>query len=259
MLAKNQNQKNHPNKIHLGVNIDHVATLRQARLTYEPNPLWAAVEAQLAGADGITMHLREDRRHICDEDVFAIKQACQIKLNLEMAPTPEMVTIAERLQPQMAMLVPEGRQELTTEGGLNIVADEENLQKIVDRLNSCGIHTSVFIEAEREQIQAAARIGAKTCEIHTGLYAKLFYDNGRDIFHPRVQNEIDKIAKAGKLINDLGMFFNAGHALNYHNVTAIANLPNINELHIGHSIIARSVFVGLRQAVSEMIALINNK
>ena len=257
MIAKNQ--QNHPNKVHLGVNIDHVATLRQARLTYEPNPLWAAVEAQIAGADGITMHLREDRRHINDNDVFAIKQACQIKLNLEMAPTLEMVKIAQKLQPQMAMLVPEGRQELTTEGGLNILADETFLKNLVGNLNDAGIHTSVFIEAEREQIQAAARIGAKTCEIHTGLYAKLFYENGRDVFHPLVQSEIKKISEAGKLINNLGMFFNAGHALNYHNVAPIANLPNINELHIGHSIFARSVFVGLRQAVSEMIALINNK
>lgn len=242
--------------IELGVNIDHVATLRQARRTYEPDPVWAAVEAHLGGADGITVHLREDRRHINDEDVRKLRDLTQIKLNLEMAATDEMVEIACRLKPEMAMLVPEGRHEVTTEGGLDVVAGEARLKEAVARLADAGIVTSVFIDAELAQIEAAARIGAKVCEIHTGPYAHAFYSKGRDTETPAVLTELDKIRQAGRAIVDLGMRFNAGHALNYFNVQSVASLPDIRELHIGHAIVSRSVFVGLREAVREMKRLI---
>lgn len=241
--------------IELGVNIDHVATLRQARRTYEPDPVWAAVEAQLGGADGITVHLREDRRHIQDRDVERLVEATQIKLNLEMAATEEMVDIACRLKPQMAMLVPEGRHEITTEGGLDILGQEARLREVIDRLAGAGIMTSVFIDAELPQIEAAARIGARVCEIHTGPYAHAFYQQGRDVESPAVQRELGKIRRAGERIGELGMRFNAGHALNYYNVQPIACLPGVRELHIGHAIVSRSVYVGLREAVREMKAL----
>lgn len=241
--------------IELGVNIDHVATLRQARRTYEPDPAWAAVEAHLGGADGITVHLREDRRHIQDADVQWLRESTQIKLNLEMAATEEMVGIACALRPEMAMLVPEGRHEITTEGGLDVLGQEPRLREIISRLRDAGIMTSVFIDAEIEQIEAAARIGARVCEIHTGPYAHAFYAQGRDIEAPAVQVELQKIRAAGEAIRQLGMRFNAGHALNYYNVQPVARLPGIRELHIGHAIVSRAVFVGLREAVREMKAL----
>lgn len=238
--------------IELGVNIDHVATLRQARRTYEPDPLWAAVEAHMGGADGITVHLREDRRHIQDSDVRRIRESAQVKLNLEMAATEEMVQIACQIKPEMAMLVPEGRLEVTTEGGLDVAGQEASLRDSISRLADAGIMTSVFIDAEPRQIEAAARIGARVCEIHTGPYAHAFYQHGRDARSHAVIEQIEKIRQAGRLIDELGMRFNAGHALNYYNVQAIAALPNIGELHIGHSIVSRAVFVGLREAVAEM-------
>ena len=241
--------------IELGVNIDHVATIRQARRTYEPDPVWAAVEAHLAGADGITVHLREDRRHIQDADVRRLKETTQIKLNLEMAATDEMVGIACGLKPEMAMLVPEGRHEVTTEGGLDIVGQEARLKDVIARLADAGITTSVFIDAELPQIEAAARIGARVCEIHTGPYAHAFHDQGRDAEAPAVLAELDKIRVAGRAIRQLGMRFNAGHALNYYNVQPVARLAGIRELHIGHAIVSRAVFVGLREAVREMKAL----
>ena len=166
--------------IELGVNIDHVATLRQARMTYEPDPVWAAVEAHLGGADGITVHLREDRRHIQDDDVRRLRDTTQIKLNFEMAATDEMVAIACGLKPQMAMLVPEGRHEVTTEGGLDVLSQEARLKGVIGRMADTGIVTSVFIDAELAQIEAAARIGARVCEIHTGPYAHAFHAHGRD-------------------------------------------------------------------------------
>ncbi|AEV26821.1 pyridoxine 5'-phosphate synthase [Azospira sp. APE16] len=242
--------------IELGVNIDHVATIRQARRTYEPDPVWAAVEAQLGGADGITVHLREDRRHICDQDVERLKLTTQIKLNLEMAATDEMVGIACRLKPEMAMLVPEGRHEVTTEGGLDVAGQEARLKDVVARLADAGIVTSVFIDAELPQVEAAARIGAKVCEIHTGPYAHAFYNQGRDEESPAVLAELAKVRAAGEAIRGLGMRFNAGHALNYYNVQPIAALPGIKELHIGHAIVSRAVFVGLREAVREMKQLL---
>ena len=238
--------------IELGVNIDHVATIRQARRTYEPDPVWGAVEAHLGGADGITVHLREDRRHIQDADVRRLRETTQIKLNLEMAATDEMVGIACALKPEMAMLVPEGRHEVTTEGGLDILAQEASLKTVISRLADAGIMTSVFIDAEPAQIEAAARIGASVCEIHTGPYAHAFYDQGRDAEAGAVLVELAKIRQAGQAARQLGMRFNAGHALNYYNVQPIARLTGIRELHIGHSIISRSVFTGLREAVREM-------
>lgn len=242
--------------IELGVNIDHVATIRQARRTYEPDPVWAAVEAHLGGADGITVHLREDRRHIQDEDVRRLRQHTQVKLNLEMAATDEMVAIAATIKPEMAMLVPEGRHEITTEGGLDIVSQETRLREVIARLADAGIMTSVFIDAELPQVEAAARIGAQVCEIHTGPYAHAFHARGRDAEAPAVQEELQRIRIAGAAVRGLGMRFNAGHALNYHNVQPIAAMPGIRELHIGHAIVSRAVFSGLREAVAEMKRLI---
>ena len=242
--------------IELGVNIDHVATLRQARRTYEPDPMWAAVEAHLGGADGITVHLREDRRHIQDEDVRRLRELIHIKLNLEMAATTEMVDIAVRLKPEMAMLVPEGRHEITTEGGLDVVAQEGKLAKAVERLAAAGIGVSVFIDAELEQVEAAARIGARVCEVHTGPYAHAFHSKGRDPQSAPVVEELARIRAAGEAIRNAGMRFNAGHALNYFNVQPVAALPGVRELHIGHAIVSRAVFVGMREAVRQMKALI---
>lgn len=238
--------------IELGVNIDHVATIRQARRTYEPDPVWAAVEAHLGGADGITVHLREDRRHIQDADVRRLRDLTQIKLNLEMAATEEMVGIACALKPEMAMLVPEGRHEVTTEGGLDVAGQETRLKDVVDRLADAGIVTSVFIDAELHQVDAAARVGARVCEIHTGPYAHAFHAKGRDADAPAVLDELDKVRRAGKAIRERGMRFNAGHALNYYNVQPMARLHGIRELHIGHAIVSRAMFVGLREAVREM-------
>lgn len=238
--------------IELGVNIDHVATVRQARRTYEPDPVWAAVEAHLGGADGITCHLREDRRHIQDEDVRRLRELTHIRLNLEMAATEEMVDIASRIKPEMAMLVPEGRMEVTTEGGLDIAVHEKLIAAAVRRLKDAGIVVSVFIDAELRQVEAAARIGAAVCEIHTGPYAHAFHSKGRDAESPAVAAQLEKIQAAGEAIRALGMRFNAGHALNYFNVEPVAGLPGVRELHIGHAIVSRAVFVGMREAVREM-------
>ena len=241
--------------IELGVNVDHVATVRQARRTYEPDPVWAAIEAHLGGADGITVHLREDRRHIQDEDVRRLRELTHIKLNLEMAATDEMVAIATRLKPEMAMLVPEGRHEVTTEGGLDVVSQEKTLHGKVAKLRDAGIVVSVFIDAERQQVEAAKRIGATVCEIHTGPYAHAFHSKGRDAESPAVVSQLHLIQEAGEAIRALGMRFNAGHALNYFNVQPVARLPGVRELHIGHAIVSRAVFVGMREAVREMKAL----
>jgi pyridoxine 5-phosphate synthase len=241
--------------IELGVNVDHVATVRQARRTYEPDPVWAAVEAHLGGADGITVHLREDRRHIQDEDVRRLRELTHIKLNLEMAATDEMVGNACRLKPEMAMLVPEGRHEVTTEGGLDVASQEKTLRKAVERLSGAGIVVSMFIDAELRQVEAAKHAGASVCEIHTGPYAHAFHSRGRDAESPAVVAELKKIQAAGEAIRSLGMRFNAGHALNYFNVQPVAALPGVRELHIGHAIVSRAVFVGMREAVREMKAL----
>lgn len=242
--------------IELGVNVDHVATVRQARRTYEPDPVWAAVEAHLGGADGITVHLREDRRHIQDEDVRRLRELTHIKLNLEMAATDEMVQVARRIRPEMAMLVPEGRHEITTEGGLDIVAQEARLRGVVAQLALAGIVVSVFIDAEPGQVEAAKRIGAAVCEVHTGPYAHAFHAKGRDAESAAVVTELEKVRRSGERIRALGMRFNAGHALNYFNVEPVARLPGVRELHIGHAIVSRAVFVGMREAVREMKQLI---
>ncbi len=241
--------------IELGVNIDHVATLWQARRAHEPDPVWAAVEAHLGGADGITVHLREDRRHIQDEDVRRLRDLVHIKLNLEMAATDEMTRIACDPRPEMAMLVPEGRQEVTTEGGLDVAGHERALAGVVARLADAGIVTSVFIDAEIAQVEAAARIGARVCEVHTGPYAHAFHAKGRDAESAAVVAELDRVRAAGAAIRALGMRFNAGHALTYFNVQPVARLPGVRELHIGHAIVSRAVFTGLREAVRQMKAL----
>jgi len=213
-------------------------------------------EAHLGGADGITVHLREDRRHIQDEDVRRLRELTHIKLNLEMAATDEMVGIACRIRPEMAMLVPEGRHEVTTEGGLEIVSQQKKLSAAVKELKSAGIVVSVFIDADLKQVEAARSIGASVCEVHTGPYAHAFHSKGRDAESPAVVAELAKIQAAGELIRSLGMRFNAGHALNYFNVEPVARLPGVRELHIGHAIVSRAVFVGMRDAVREMKQLI---
>ena len=240
----------------LCVNIDHVATIRQARRTYEPDPVWAATEAQLGGAGGITMHLREDRRHIQDHDVESVATMCHVKLNLEMAATDAMVAVAKKLKPAMAMLVPEGRQEVTTEGGLDVAGQTARLRDVVASLKSAGMGVSAFIDPDPNQIEAAASIGFDFCEIHTGPYAHAFHAAGGDLHNVQVKAELDKVAQGGKRIVEYGMQFNAGHGLNYLNVRPIAALPNVRELHIGHAIVSRAVFVGMREAVREMRRLL---
>ncbi|MHC4413917.1 MAG: pyridoxine 5'-phosphate synthase [Planctomycetota bacterium] len=238
--------------IELGVNIDHVATIRQARRTYEPDPVWAAVEAHLGGADLITLHLREDRRHIQDRDVRRLAEVVHVKLNLEMAATEEMVSIAAEVRPQMATLVPEGRREITTEGGLDVVGQRERMTAVVGRLHEAGLVVSAFIDALESQVEAASGCGFDTCEVHTGPYAEAHYGQGRDAAGAAAQGELDKVRRAGDLIRGAGMRFNAGHGLTYANVQPVAALPGLRELHIGHSIVSRAVFVGLRPAVAEM-------
>jgi pyridoxine 5-phosphate synthase len=232
--------------------------VRQARRATYPDPVHAALAAEQAGADNITLHLREDRRHIQDEDVRRLRELTHIKLNLEMAATKEMIGIACAIAPEMAMLVPEGREEVTTEGGLDIVGQEKKLKAAVKRLADAGIVTSVFIDADLAQVEAAARIGARVCEIHTGPYAHVFHSKGRDAETKAVLAELAKIRKAGDAIRALGMRFNAGHALNYFNVAPVARLPGVRELHIGHAIVSRAVFVGMREAVREMKRLMTD-
>ena len=244
--------------IQLGVNIDHVATIREARYRGmdvdlgEPDPVRAAHEAELGGADGITVHLREDRRHIADRDVELLRRLVKVKLNLEMAATGEMVGIAERLRPHTAMLVPEGREEVTTEGGLDVAGQLERMREVVGRLKGAGLIVSAFIDAEGRQVEACAEAGFDVCEVHTGPYAAVFAATGGDRRRAELVRAIGEVEEAGRLIRGAGMRFNAGHALNYHNVGPIAGLAGIEELHIGHAIVSRGVYVGLRAAVSEM-------
>ncbi len=238
--------------IELGVNIDHVATLRQARRTYEPDPLAAAFEAQLGGADVLTVHLREDRRHIQDHDLERVAASVPLRLNLEMAATAEMVGIAARVRPAMSTLVPESRREVTTEGGLDVAGQLDRLREVVASLHAAGVCASAFIDADPAQVDAAADAGFDVCEVHTGPYAHALEEQRRDGRHPRVLEQVARVADAGRRIEERGMRFNAGHALNYVNVRAIAGLPALCELHIGHAIVSRAVFVGLRQAVAEM-------
>lgn len=236
--------------VKLGVNIDHIATLRQARRELEPDPIQAAVIAELAGADGITVHLREDRRHIQDRDVEILRKIVKTKLNLEMAPTEEIIEFACRIKPDDVCLVPEKRQELTTEGGLLVAGREKLLIPAVEKLKSCGIRVSLFIDAEEEQIRAARSVGADCIEIHTGRYAQAVKEN------QRVEEELEKIRRAVKIGNDLGLIVNAGHGLDYRNVIAVAKIKGIQEFNIGFSIIARAVLVGLPTAVRQMKELL---
>lgn len=237
------NMKNNP--ILLGVNIDHVATLRQARLTKYPDPLEAVYAAENGGADGITVHLREDRRHIQESDVEMIKTVLLTRLNLEMAVTDAMVKYAEIVKPAHCCLVPEKRQELTTEGGLDVVAHKDKVREVTKRLKHAGIEVSLFIDPEIKQIEAALHCDAPVIEIHTGAYADAKNEDEKD-------KELRRIIKAVQFAHQAGLIVNAGHGLNYENVQAIARIPQINELNIGHGIIARAIFMGLEPAVREM-------
>lgn len=249
----------------LGVNIDHVTTLRQARHRSEPGEVlpWAepdavraAHEAELGGADGITVHLREDRRHIQDRDVERLKEAVRVKLNLEMAATDEMIELARRVRPHTAMLVPEGRDEVTTEGGLEVAGRVEFFRRVVARLAEAGLVVSAFIDADARQVEAAVEAGFDVCELHTGPWAEAFWACGGDNRDERYRSEHERLAAAGRLVVEAGMRLNAGHALNYHNVGPVAALPGLEELHIGHAIVSRAVYVGLREAVREMKGLL---
>lgn len=242
--------------IELGVNIDHVCTLRQARRGAEPDPVRAAHEAELGGADGITFHLREDRRHINDRDVERLKESVRVKLNFEMAATDEMIAIASRINPHTAMLVPEGRAEITTEGGLDVRGQAARMKDVVSRLRGAGMIVSAFIDPDPAQVDAAHAAGFDVCEVHTGPYARAFAQAGGDDRHPALVAEFEKVRAAGARIRSLGMRFNAGHALNYPNVQPIAALPGVSELHIGHAIVSRAVFTGLREAVRDMKRLL---
>ena len=232
----------------LGVNIDHVATVRQARQAEVPDPLQAALLAEKAGANGITVHLREDRRHIQERDVERLRQRIATKLNLEMAVTPAMVAYAENLRPDHACFVPEKREELTTEGGLDVLAHRAKIKEAVTRLQDRGIHVSLFIDPDPAQIEAAREAGAHAIEIHTGTYC-----NARGV---KRDQELQAIAGAASLAQALGLEVHGGHGLDYENVPPIANVPEIVELNIGHSIIARAVMVGVEQAVREMKELL---
>ena len=235
--------------IRLGVNVDHVATVRQARRAQVPDPVEAALLAEKTGADGITVHLREDRRHIQERDVELMRQRLRTKLNLEMAVTPAMVAFAERLRPDDACFVPEKREELTTEGGLDVAANKQKILEAVGRLEQGGIHVSLFIDPEKSQIEASQSVGAHAIEIHTGAYC-----NAAETERIR---ERDAVAAAAALARSLGLEVHGGHGLDYNNVPPIATIPEIVELNIGHSIIARAVIVGIEQAVREMREVLN--
>lgn len=229
----------------LGVNIDHVATIRQARRTVEPDPVAAAVLAELGGADGITAHLREDRRHIQDRDVRLLRETVRTHFNLEMAATPEMVKIALEIQPDYITLVPERREEVTTEGGLDIVAAVERMQDVVGQLQTAGIPVSLFIDADWEQIKAAAQTQARFIELHTGRYAEAKSEVERI-------EELEVLRQGCESAIALGLRVNAGHGLTYQNVYPVAAIPGMEELNIGHTIVSRAVLVGMERAVREM-------
>ncbi len=232
----------------LGVNIDHIATLRQARGTVYPDPVQASFIAEQAGADGITVHLREDRRHIIDRDIELLNQVIQTRMNLEMAVTDEMLTIAESIKPVYSCFVPEKREEVTTEGGLDVVANKNQIKEAISRMAKAGISVSLFIDADEKQIQAASDCGAPIIELHTGCYADAV--DAKD-----QQRELKKIIMATEQACELDIQVNAGHGLHYHNVKPVAAIKQIVELNIGHAIIARAVFSGLALAVTEMKAL----
>ena len=230
----------------LGVNIDHVATIREARRAIEPDPVWAAA-AELGGADAITIHLREDRRHIQDRDLEVLKKTVQVKLNLELAMNPLMVDIACRVVPDQVTIVPENREEVTTEGGLDVVRHKKELAATIGKLQDAGITVSLFIDPEPEQIQTAASLSVPAVELHTGAYANAAKNS---------LEELQLLAQAATFVHQAGLILNAGHGLTYRNVTAVAELEGMEELNIGHSIVARAVFVGMAEAVREMKDLI---
>lgn len=237
------------NRVLLGVNIDHVATLRQARGTRYPDPVKAALDAEEAGADGITVHLREDRRHIQERDVRVLKEVMQTRMNFEMGVTEEMLAFAEEIRPEHVCLVPETRQELTTEGGLDVAGQEARIKAAVERLARLGSEVSLFIDADPAQIEASHRVGAPAIELHTGRYA--------DAHTPEeAARELQRIREGVALGLKLGLVVNAGHGLHYHNVEPVAAIPGINELNIGHALVAHALFVGFKQAVIEMKQLI---
>ena len=233
----------------LGVNIDHIANVREARKTIEPDPVQFAFLAELGGADSITVHLREDRRHIQDRDVFILKETIKTKLNLEMAATEEMLVISQKLLPNYVTLVPEKREEVTTEGGLDVKNNEKHLKNFVRSLKDSNIQVSAFIDPVSEQITYSKEIGFDFIELHTGKYADL---SGEDQY-----KELQKIIESTYAANDIGLVVNAGHGLNYQNVKKIASINNMNELNIGHSIVARALAVGLEKSVREMKSLIS--
>jgi len=237
------------NKIRLFVNVDHVATLREARKTVEPDPLIAALLAEKTGADGITVHLREDRRHIQDDDVSLIREKIQTVLNLEMAAVEEMVQIALKTKPYQVSIVPEKRQEITTEGGLDVISKKEHLKKIREQIQSQGIRFSLFVDPDSRQIDAAREVGAESIEINTGSYSELKDDGA-------VHQELKKIRNAARHATEQGLIVFAGHGLTDENVVAIAGILEIEELNIGHSLVSRSVYYGLEQAVKNMMRAI---
>lgn len=236
----------------LGLNVDHIATVRQARGGVEPDPVIAAAIGELAGADGITVHLREDRRHIQERDLEILRRTVQTKLNLEMAATAEMIAIASKVKPEQVTLVPEKREELTTEGGLDVIGNFETVADAVQKLKQADIIVSIFIDPDPEQLKAASRTGAEAVEIHTGKYSGLKKT-------AEVQTELKVIKQAVTIGNELGLTVHAGHGLNYLNILPLVTMPGIEEFNIGHSIISRAMFVGLDQAVREMLALIRQK
>jgi len=245
----NQGKTQRQRPITLGVNLDHIATIRQARQTTEPDPIAAAVLAELGGADGITVHLREDRRHIQDRDVRILSETVQTHLNLEMAPTEEMIAIAMEIKPDYVTVVPEKREEVTTEGGLDVAGDLAGMTQLVDKLQGAGIPVSWFIDPDPTQIKAAAETGAKLIELHTGRYAEARDEATRE-------QELTHLTQTCNRAIALGLRVNAGHGLTYQNVDSVACIQGMEELNIGHSIISRAVLVGLERAVQEMKSLI---
>ncbi|MCA9037241.1 MAG: pyridoxine 5'-phosphate synthase [Planctomycetaceae bacterium] len=233
----------------LGVNIDHVATVRQARRTNEPDPVHAAVLAEMGGADGITLHLREDRRHIQDRDVRVIRQMLRVKLNLEMAVSEEITDIAVEVRPEQATLVPEKREEITTEGGLDVRANRVRIENCILRLHDAGIETSLFIDPDVTQVELAAQLGVRAVELHTGAYAEARTIAEQD-------DEFDKLVEAGQFALAQGLLLNMGHGLTYRNVRRIAEINGLHELNIGHSIVSHAMMVGLERAVREMKKLL---
>ncbi|TWI58792.1 pyridoxine 5-phosphate synthase [Pseudomonas duriflava] len=233
----------------LGVNIDHVATLRQARGTRYPDPLKAALDAEEAGADGITLHLREDRRHIQERDVLIFKEALQTRMNLEVAITPAMLEFAAKVRPEHVCLVPERREELTTEGGLDVIGQEARIKEAVRKLTAVGCEVSLFIDPDEQQLEAAVRVGAPVVELHTGRYADARIKEESALELQRIRSGVEFGVSRGLIVN-------AGHGLHYHNVEPVACIPGVNEFNIGHAIVAHALFVGFKQAVAEMKSLI---